>query len=64
MPESQKQNQMWERLVYAAVTAGLLYFGGSQTVQVREQKDTEIQDMENYRQFILYTMKNCTCEEE
>ena len=63
MPENGNKNQMWERLVFAAVTAALIYFGGAQTNRKQEIKEQRYADLENYREFIIDTMKNCTCEE-
>jgi hypothetical protein len=54
---------MWERLVYAATTAALIYFGGAQTIRKEEVKADRFADLENYREFIIETMQNCTCEE-
>lgn len=64
MPENGNRNQMWERLVFAAVTAALIYFGGAQTAQVQRQQDVEVEDAQNFEDLLRYTMKNCTCEEE
>ena len=63
MPENGSRNPMWERLVSAAPTEALIYFGGAQTVQVQKQQDVEVEELDNFYELLRYTTKNCTCEE-
>jgi hypothetical protein len=63
MPENSARSVLWERLVYAVVMALLASFAGQQTIRKQEVKAERFADLENYRQFIIDTMENCTCEE-
>ena len=58
-----KQAQRLERLVMAAVTAALMYFGGSQTQRAEKSEAEEFRTLANYREFILDTMQ-CECPED
>lgn len=64
MPENGPRSVLWERLLYAVVMALLATFAGQQTVQKNEVKAESLADLENYRQFIIETMENCTCTED
>ena len=58
-----KQSQSLERLVMAAVTAALVYFGGAQTRRAETSEAERFAVLANYRSFILDTMK-CECPED
>jgi hypothetical protein len=64
MSENGSKSVLWERLVYAVVMALLATFAGTQTAQKETVKEQRFAELENYRQFIIETMENCTCTEE
>ena len=58
-----QQAQRLERLVMAAVTAALVFFGGAKAKEAGDQEKKNLQVLADYREFI-YFVATCECPDD